>query len=52
LSQSTLSWSAFTERFPWWVGSVVTVAILGACVGADVYVRLLMAGVISDVRLV
>ena len=30
MSGSTLSWSAFTERFPWWAGSVTTVAILGA----------------------
>ncbi len=28
--RSTLSWSAFTERLPWWAGSVTTVAILGA----------------------
>lgn len=26
----SLSWSAFTERFPWWAGSVTTVVILGA----------------------
>ena len=30
MSGSTLSWSNFTERFPWWAGSVTTVAILGA----------------------
>jgi hypothetical protein len=30
LSLSTLSWSSFTGRFPWWAGSVTTVAILGA----------------------
>ena len=27
---ATFSWSAFTARFPWWAGSVTTVAILGA----------------------
>ena len=30
MSGSTLSWSAFTERLPWWAGSVTTIAILGA----------------------
>ncbi|HZG64447.1 MAG TPA: hypothetical protein VEY13_13205 [Rubrobacteraceae bacterium] len=30
MSGSTLSWSSFTSRFPWWAGSVTTVAILGA----------------------
>ncbi len=27
---STLSWNTFTERLPWWAGSLTTVAILGA----------------------
>ncbi len=30
MSGSTLNWSSFTSRFPWWAGSVTTVAILGA----------------------
>lgn len=30
MSSGTLSWEGFTKRFPWWAGSVTTVAILGA----------------------
>jgi hypothetical protein len=33
-----LSWSAFTGRFPWWAGSVTTMAILGAFTVYSIYV--------------
>jgi hypothetical protein len=38
LSGSTLSWSAFTGRLPWWAGSVTTVAILGAFTVYSIYI--------------